>query len=78
MPKFRVVAPVEHDLTLYLPKGVTAAATVKSVGNGQEISVDSSGVIEMDEAHAKALTRGQVVPLSDSAHARPEPKPTRR
>jgi hypothetical protein len=78
MPKFKVVAPVEHDQTLYLPKGGTPAARVKSVGNGQEIPVDSSGVIELDEVQAQALKHGQVVPVSEPAAARPDPKQTRR
>jgi hypothetical protein len=78
MAKFKVMAPVEHDLTLYLPQGVTPKGTVKSVGNGQEIPVNTSGEIELDEAQARALKRGQVVPVAEPAPARPDPKQTRR
>lgn len=78
MAKFRVLAPVEHDQTLYMPKDVTVGGKVKSAGNGQEILVDSSGVIELDEAQAKALGNGQVVPISAPAEASPDSKRTRR
>jgi hypothetical protein len=79
MAKFRVLAPVEHDQTLYMPKDdVTAGGKVKSAGNGQEILVDSSGVIELDEAQAKALGNGQVEPISAPAEASPDSKRTRR
>ena len=78
MPRFKVVAPLEHDKTLYIPKSDSAPVKVKSVGNGQEIPVDSSGVVDLDETYSKALNRGQVVPISEQADARPDSKRTRR
>ena len=79
MAKFRVLSPVEHDQTLYVPKDdVTAGGKVKSAGNGQEILVDSSGVIELDETQAKALGNGQVEPVSGPTEASPDSKRTRR
>ena len=78
MPKFRVMTPVEHDQTLYLPQGGTTSTTAKSVGNGQDIPVDSSGVIELDNNAARTLGNGQIAPLSESAEGRPDSKRTRR
>jgi hypothetical protein len=75
MAKFSVKAPVEHDQKLYLPKGVVASA---SAGNGLDIPVDCSGVIELDEAQARALRQGQVEPVSLPSEARPDSKRTRR
>jgi hypothetical protein len=69
---------VEHDQKLYLPKGAAAAAKAKSAGNGQDIPVDCSGLIELDETQAKALRQGQLEPVSLQSEARPDPKRTRR
>jgi hypothetical protein len=76
MAKYKVMAAVEHDLTLYLPQGATPKGKVRSAGNGQEIPVNNSGVIELDEAQARALGHGQVVPMAEPEPARPEPKQT--
>ena len=78
MPKFKVLAPVEHDQKLYLPKGATVGTKVKSVGNGQDIAVDSSGVIELEDTQAKALGNGQIVPVSVPDEVRTDSKRARR
>ncbi len=61
MAKFKVLRPIEHSLRLYVPAGV-AAEKAKSAAHGGDIAVDASGTIELSEAEAALLTRGQVEP----------------
>jgi hypothetical protein len=61
MAKFKVLRPIEHSLRLYVPAGAAAEKT-KSAAHGGEIAVDASGTIELSEAEAALLTRGQVEP----------------
>lgn len=77
MPKYRVLTPIEHNQTLYLPETNAAPASAKSVGNGRDIRVDGSGTIELDEAQASSLTQGQIAPLPSPSSTTEEPKPQR-
>ncbi len=69
MAKFQVLTPVEHNLTLYVPKGTVAAHytpvldadgkstgyTAPSGGNGSQVPVNSSGFIELTPLQAQPL-----------------------
>ncbi|HXJ95021.1 MAG TPA: hypothetical protein VMT20_19445 [Terriglobia bacterium] len=67
MPKYKVRRPIEHNQKLYLPQTSTGPENVKSVSHGQEIPVDTSGTIELNEKEAQSLTDGQVEAISESA-----------
>ena len=67
MPKYKVLRPIEHNQKLYLPAAKTGPEKAKSVGDGQEISVDASGTIELDEKEAQRLKEGQIETISESA-----------
>ncbi len=60
MPKYRVLRPIEHNQKLYLPEMADALPTAKSAGHGGDIPADASGVIELSEKEAAALTDGQI------------------
>ncbi len=66
MPKYKVLRPIEHSLKLYLPEMPDALTTVKSSGNGGDIPVDATGVIELSEKEAGVLDLGQVEPLTET------------
>jgi hypothetical protein len=74
MPKYKVVKPIEHNQTLYLPETSDAPASAKSVSNGMDIPVDASGTVELDEAQASSLRDGQIAPLPASSPVSEEPK----
>lgn len=67
MSKYRVRRPIEHNQKLYLPQTSTGPETVKSVSHGQEIPVDTSGTIELDDKEAQSLTNGQIEAISEPA-----------
>jgi hypothetical protein len=58
MAKYKVVRPIEHNNTLYLPAG-----EARSASHG-DIAVDSSGTIELSVQEAAHFTSGQLVPLA--------------
>ena len=66
MPKYKVNRAIEHNQTLYLPQGWAAPPKVKSAGTGQDIPVDTSGTIEVDEEQAKALVHGPISPIAEA------------
>ncbi len=68
--KYKVLRPIEHDQKLYLPDGAPAVEKARSAGNGQEIPVDASGVIELEERQARLLPEGRVEPSKNSAGGR--------
>jgi hypothetical protein len=74
MPKYKVLKPIEHNQTLYLPGTNAAPANAKSVSNGMDIPVDPSGTIELDEAQASSLRHGQIAALPASSPVSEEPK----
>ena len=67
MPNYKVRRAIEHNQKLYLPQTTTGPERVKSVCHGQEIPVDSSGTIELNEKEAQNLTNGQIEAISESA-----------
>jgi hypothetical protein len=67
MPKYKVRRAIEHNQKLYLPQTNTGPEKVKSVGHGQEIPVDASGTIELNEKEAQSFTDGQIEAISESA-----------
>ncbi|HUI42087.1 MAG TPA: hypothetical protein VL523_08970 [Terriglobia bacterium] len=69
MPKYKVLRPIEHNQTLYLPKDASAPSKAKSAGHGQEIQVDVSGTIELDSEQAQILVHGQTALVSESSGA---------
>lgn len=66
MPEYKVLRPIEHNQKLYLPETQTGPERVKSVGDGQEIPVDASGTIDLNEKEAQGL-RDQIAAISESA-----------
>ena len=67
MSKYAVRRPIEHNQKLYLPLTSSGPETVKSVGHGQEIPVDTSGTIELNDKEAQGLTDGQIEAATESA-----------
>lgn len=67
MAKYQVLRPIEHNEKLYLPEHSHIPAAVKSAGNGQVISCDASGAIELNEAEAKVLLQGRIEPSTGSS-----------
>jgi len=67
MPSFKVLRPIELNGTLYLPEGATAAAKARSAGNGEQVTIDTSGVIELTADQAAAMTLGQIQALPTAA-----------
>ena len=63
MAQFQVIRAIEHNQKLYLPRGSTAPDRIKSAAHGQDIAVDATGVIELNDREAAALSNGQVLPL---------------
>lgn len=74
MPKYKIVKPIEHNQTLYLPETTAAPANAKSASHGKEIPVDTSGTIELDEAQASSFRHGQIAELPASSPVSEEPK----
>ena len=72
MPKYRVLRPIEHDQKLHVPKTKTGPDKVKSASHGQEIPVDVSGTIELNDGQAQMMCDGQIEPISRSSDAGPE------
>jgi len=67
MPNYRVLRPIERNQKLYLPETRTGPEKVKSVGHGQDIPVDASGMIELDEEEARSFRDGQIEAIPESA-----------
>lgn len=67
MPRFKVLRPIEHSLCLYLPADAAVPEKAKSAAHGGDIPVDASGTIDLSDAEATVLTRGQVEPISPAA-----------
>lgn len=63
MAKFRVLRPIEYSGKVYLPEAAGDTSISKSAGNGRDIPVDASGVIELSESQAAKLTFGQIEPI---------------
>jgi hypothetical protein len=74
MPKYKVVKPIEHNQTLYLPETAAGPASVKSVSHGMEIPVDASGTIDLDETQATNFRHGQIAPHAEPSATGVEPK----
>lgn len=60
MARFKVLRPIEHSQRLYVVAGADASEKVKSVAHGGDIEVDATGEIELSDAEAAPLNRGQV------------------
>ncbi|HLW80048.1 MAG TPA: hypothetical protein VKU44_10670 [Terriglobia bacterium] len=60
MPKFKVLRPIEHSQRLYVPAAAVAPEKIKSAAHGGDIEVDATGEIELTDAEAAPLNRGQV------------------
>jgi len=78
MPKYKVLRPIEHNQSLYLPAGSAAPPRTSSASHGQEIPVDAAGTIELDDDQARALVHGQIAPAPEAPRAGADRKPTRR
>ncbi len=90
MAKFQVLTPVEHNLTLYVPKGTVAAhytpvldADGKSTGytapsssNGSQVPVDSSGFIELTPLQAQPLRAAGAI--GEAIEEPPPPGPKKK
>ncbi len=66
MAKYKVLRPIEHNLRLYLAADAwpqDGPKTIKSAGHGNDIPVDTGGIIELSDAEAAAMTAGQIEPI---------------
>lgn len=70
MTQYSVLRPVEYNGKLYVPASEDAPSVTKSAGNGNEIPVDRSGVIDLPDEVAHQFTFGQITPVQEKA-----PKP---
>jgi len=64
MPTFKVLRPIEHNHTLYVPSDFGAPEKLPSGAHGGLVPVNASGVIELSECEAAELILGQI-PLAD-------------
>jgi hypothetical protein len=72
MAKYKVVRPIEHNHTLYLPGGEATTGKAKSSSHGDAIAVDNSGIIELTAQEAAQFTGGQIEPLAkEGTHSTP-------
>lgn len=67
MSQYKVLRPIEHNRKLYLPETKIGPQRVKSVGDRQEIPVNASGTIDLNEKEAQRLKDGQIETISESA-----------
>jgi hypothetical protein len=67
MAKYKVLTPVERNQTLYWPEAEKGPKTSPSFGNGQPISVDTTGTIELSDADAKQLLVGGAIAPAKAA-----------
>jgi hypothetical protein len=74
MPKYKIIRPIVHNQTLYVPATDPAPANATSVSHGMKIPVDASGTIELDEAQAASFRHGQIAPLPASSPVSEGPK----
>lgn len=70
MAQYSVLRPVEYNGKLYVPASEDAPAVARSAGNGNEIPVDRSGVIDLPDEVAHQFAFGQIGPVREKA-----PKP---
>lgn len=73
--KFKVLRPIEYSGKLYLHPTSEAPKFVKSAGNGSDIPVDASGIVDLTEEQAAWFTLGQIAPLPDSGDQQSAKKP---
>lgn len=71
MTQYSVLRPVEYNGKLYVPASEAAPAVTRSAGNGSEIPVDRSGVIDLPDEMARQFALGQIAPVREKA-----PRPT--
>jgi hypothetical protein len=67
MAQYLVLRPVEYNGKLFVPVSEDAPSIARSAGNGNEIPVDKSGVLELPEELARQFTLGQVAPAKPKA-----------
>ena len=69
MAQYEVLRPIEVSGKLYVPASSDVPSTVRSAGNGAEVTVDRGGVIELTPALASQFTLGQIKPVNDQQSA---------
>ncbi len=75
MPKYKVLSPIEHDGTLYVPEGAwpeDAKKEAASYSHGNPVPVDTSGVIQLNDQQA-ALLQHAVKPIAPEEDEVPRP-----
>ncbi len=75
MAQFKVLRPIEHDRTLYLPAREPSPQPALSGADGKEIPVNSSGLIELTDEQAVAFNAGQIARLEHKASAVSDRRP---
>lgn len=75
MPKFKVLRPIEFGGVLYLPEAMPAPAHPRSAGNGKDVKVDTTGVIDLAPKQAAEMTLGQVAATPEKSAAAPAASP---
>lgn len=65
--RYEVLRVIEYNGKLYVPAPSEGPVSVRSAGNGSEIPVDRTGVIELTDQQAKQMTLDQVAPIKAKA-----------
>lgn len=63
MTQYEVLRPIEYNGKLYVPASDGAPAVVRSAGNGSDIPVDRSGVINLPDGAVRQFELGQIAPV---------------
>lgn len=75
MAQYEVLRPIEYNGKLYVPASDDAPAVVRSAGNGGDIPVDRSGVINLPDSAIRQFELGQIAPFKEKGaknQAKPE------
>lgn len=67
MAQYSVLRPIEYNGKLYVPASDDAPKVTRSAGNGGEIPVDRSGIIDLPDDVARQFALGQIAPVKEKA-----------
>lgn len=67
MAQYEVLRPIEYNGKLYVPASDNAPAVVRSAGNGGDIPVDRSGVIDLPNSAIRQFELGQIASVKEKA-----------
>lgn len=78
MAQFEVLRPIEYNGKLYVPASDGTPAVVRSAGNGSDIPVDRSGVINLPDGAVRQFELGQITPVKEKASKGPAKTETQK